>query len=154
MSIFSCFINRYAKIPSKNNKITALTIFTIATVFPLLEIPKANPRKIRIGIKYASNPKIPNIIFLIPADIEPPSPITHKNIKIATAKIAMSITSFLTALSTFFLAEDLFLLLVPVLVLFVLFDAPFLVLFLPFDALFPDADVMIFLPLNEFYMIL
>jgi len=90
----------------------------------------------------------------MPADIEPPSPITHRNIKIATAKIAMSITSLLTALSTFFLAEDLFLLLVPVLVLFVLFDAPFLVFFLPFDALFPDADVMIFLPLNEFYMIL
>ncbi len=119
-----------------------------ATVFPLLDIPKAKPRKMIIGTKYASSPNIPNIALLIPVAAAPRiTPITHKNVKIAAANITMSITSFFTAISTFFLdaLDDVFLFLV----LEDAFLVPFDVFVLPLDVLFPDADAIILLPSNS-----
>ena len=87
----------------------------------------------------------------------------HKNIKIAAANMTMSMTSLFTAISTFCLdVFDGFLPLELEVDLFapfdVLFAALLFVFFLVFvlllDVLFPDADAIIRLLLNKFYMIL
>ena len=80
----------------------------------------------------------------------------HKNIKIAAAKITISITSFFTAISTLFLAAFLPLSLDVVFLepFAVLLDVLFFVFVLLLDARFSVADAIILLPLNEFYKIL
>ncbi len=157
MSIASCFISIYASTPSRKNKITLLTILTTAMVFPLLEMPNAKPTKIKTGMRYASSPKMPNIALLMPVAAAPfMIPVIHKNIKIAAAKMTISITSFFTAMSTLFLAAFLPLALDVVFLEppAVLLDVLFFVFVLLLDARFSVADAIILLPLNEFYKVL
>jgi hypothetical protein len=113
-----------------------LTILIIATVLPLFDIPKAKPKKTIIGIKYAKNPNIPNKTLLIAVVAVPlVIPVTHRNEKIQTAKITISITSFLTATSTVFLE---------------LFFVDFLVLELELDALFLEPELELLVDLAVF----
>jgi hypothetical protein len=122
---------------------------TIATVFPLLEIPKANPTNITTGIKYASRPNMPNNTLLNPVAAVPLiSPTTHKNAKIETAKIIINITSFFTAISTLFLVFFLvdFLGCLLAVELLVLLDLDLVVLVRLRDALLPDADAILSFP--------
>lgn len=99
--------------------------------------------------------------LLIPVAAAPwITPMIHKNMKIAAAKMTMSMTSLFTAISTFCLDDfagaffprrfdEVFLVPLDVFFLVLLF-----VFVLLLDVLFPDADAIILLPLNEFYMIL
>jgi hypothetical protein len=115
----SCPIIIYAIIPTKNIRITPLTSLITATVFPLFDIPKANPKNTATGIRYANSPNNPNKMLLIAVAAAPCIiPTTHRNAKIATAKITMSMTSFFIATSTVFLV------------------------FLPCDFLVPEPDVL------------
>jgi hypothetical protein len=152
----------YAIIPAKNTRMTLLTILTTATVFPLLDMPKAKPKNTITGIRYANSPNIPNKILLIPVAAAPwTSPVTHKNEKIDNAKMMMSITSFFTATSTlflvFFLVEFLALELEPevffLVVVLVLFDLDLAVFVRLRGALLLDADAIITSPkmnINKF----
>jgi hypothetical protein len=128
-------------------------------VFPLFDIPNAKPKKTATGIRYANSPNKPNKTLLIALAAAPCiSPTTHKNAKIATAKITMSITSFLIATSTLFLVflfcdflapelEDFFLV-VELLVL----DLDVLVRLR--DALLPDVCAIAIPPTEHIFSIL